>query len=60
MGVILGSAVVPIALCVTWKKANKWGCVGGAVVGFAIGLIAWVRTLLPPMWHSPLSDRTMV
>ncbi|KAI0056361.1 urea transporter [Artomyces pyxidatus] len=44
MGVILGSAVVPIALCVTWSKANKWGCLAGAIVGFAAGIIAWLVT----------------
>lgn len=42
MGVLLGSAVVPIALCITWKKANKWGCMSGAVVGLACGIIAWL------------------
>ncbi|KAE9387900.1 urea transporter [Gymnopus androsaceus JB14] len=44
MGVILGSGVVPIALCITWSKANKWGCITGSVVGFAAGLIAWLVT----------------
>jgi len=44
MGVILGSAVVPIALAITWKKANKWGCIAGAISGFFIGLIAWLVT----------------
>jgi Na+/proline symporter len=44
MGVILGSAVVPIALCITWSRANKWGCIGGAVAGFFAGLIAWLVT----------------
>ena len=44
MGVILGSAVVPIALAITWNKANKWGCIGGALVGFATGIIAWLVT----------------
>lgn len=44
MGVILGSGVVPIALCITWSKANKWGCIVGSVVGFAAGLIAWLVT----------------
>ncbi|KAF7792790.1 hypothetical protein EIP86_003889 [Pleurotus ostreatoroseus] len=44
MGVVLGSAVVPIALCVTWKKANKWGCIGGAISGFFAGIIAWLVT----------------
>jgi len=44
MGVILGSAVVPIALAITWKKANKWGCIAGAISGFCMGLIAWLVT----------------
>lgn len=44
MGVILGSAVVPIALAITWKKANKWGCIGGSVAGFVAGIIAWLVT----------------
>ena len=44
MGVVLGSAVVPIALCVSWKKTNKWGSIGGAVAGFCAGIIAWLVT----------------
>jgi len=44
MGVILGSAVVPIALCITWKKANKWGCMTGAIVGFFLGIMTWLVT----------------
>ncbi|KAK7457086.1 hypothetical protein VKT23_010387 [Stygiomarasmius scandens] len=44
MGVILGSGVVPIALCITWSKANKWGCIAGSVIGFGCGLIAWLVT----------------
>jgi len=44
MGVILGSGVVPIALCITWSKANKWGCIAGAVLGFVAGIIAWLVT----------------
>ena len=44
MGVILGSAVVPIALCITWSKANKWGCISGAIAGFFAGVIAWLVT----------------
>jgi Na+/proline symporter len=44
MGVLLGSAVVPIALCITWSKANKWGCIGGAVAGLVAGIVAWMVT----------------
>ena len=38
MGTLLGSAVVPIALCISVKKANKMGCIVGALVGFASGI----------------------
>ncbi|KAH9911332.1 urea transporter [Epithele typhae] len=44
MGVALGSAVVPIAMCVTWSKANKWGSIAGAVLGFCAGVVAWLVT----------------
>ncbi|KAI0717438.1 urea transporter [Cerioporus squamosus] len=44
MGVVLGSAVVPIAMCITWKKANKWGCICGAIAGFCVGVVAWLVT----------------
>ncbi|KAH6904254.1 urea transporter [Coprinopsis sp. MPI-PUGE-AT-0042] len=44
MGVLLGSGVVPIALCITWSKANKWGCISGAVIGLFCGIAAWLIT----------------
>ncbi|RPD65429.1 urea transporter [Lentinus tigrinus ALCF2SS1-7] len=44
MGVVLGSAVVPIAMCITWKKANKWGCISGSILGFCAGVVAWLVT----------------
>jgi urea-proton symporter len=44
MGVILGSAVVPIALAITWSKANKNGCIWGSIAGFVAGVIAWLVT----------------
>ncbi|KZO98314.1 urea transporter [Calocera viscosa TUFC12733] len=42
MGTFLGSAVVPIALCITWSKANKMGCIVGAVGGLALGVMSWL------------------
>ncbi|KAF8552643.1 urea transporter [Imleria badia] len=42
MGVILGSGVVPIALCITWSKANRMGCIAGAVIGFFAGVAVWL------------------
>ncbi|KAG8820652.1 hypothetical protein FRC19_008712 [Serendipita sp. 401] len=44
MGVLLGSAVVPIALCITWSKASRMGCVVGAISGLIAGIIAWMVT----------------
>jgi len=44
MGTVLGSAVVPVALCVTWRHANRLGCIWGAIGGFVAGLIAWLVT----------------
>lgn len=42
MGVLIGSAVIPIALCLMWRKTNKWGAIAGAVLGQWFGLIAWL------------------
>ncbi|KAF8325239.1 urea transporter [Cantharellus anzutake] len=42
MGTLLGSAVVPIALCITWKKANKMGCIIGSCLGLVFGIMAWL------------------
>ena len=44
MGVILGSAVVPIALAITWSKANRNGCILGSILGFFAGITAWLVT----------------
>jgi len=44
MGTLLGSAVVPIALCITWQKASKIGCMVGAISGLFAGIIAWLVT----------------
>jgi urea-proton symporter len=42
MGTLLGSAVVPIAIAVTWKRANRLGCIVGSIAGFAAGITAWL------------------
>lgn len=42
MGVLIGSAVAPIAMCLCWKKTNKWGAITGAVLGQWLGLAAWL------------------
>jgi len=42
MGTFLGSAVVPIALCITWSKASRNGCLVGAVGGLILGVMSWL------------------
>ncbi|KAI9634422.1 putative urea transporter [Dioszegia hungarica] len=42
MGTIIGCAVVPIALCITWRKCNGTGAVAGAIVGFIAAIAGWI------------------
>jgi Na+(H+)/acetate symporter ActP len=42
MGVLVGSAVVPISLAMFWTRLNGVGMVGGAVSGLCLGIIAWL------------------
>ncbi len=44
MGVLIGSAVIPIALTVTWKKTDKNAAVAGAIGGLFVALAAWMGT----------------
>ena len=53
MGVLIGSAVAPIAMCLGWKKTNKWGAICGAVLGQWLGLIAWVVFAKVRSHHAP-------
>ncbi len=42
MGVLIGSAVIPIALTITWKRTNKYAATAGAIAGLAVALTTWV------------------
>jgi SSS family transporter len=42
MGIFIGSAVIPVALVLTWGKANAEGAIGGAVTGLLLGIISWI------------------
>jgi nitrate reductase gamma subunit len=42
MGTMIGSAVVPIALCITWRKCNGTGAVVGAIIGFVAAIAGWI------------------
>jgi urea-proton symporter len=46
MGVLIGSAVIPIALTITWKKTDKHAAVAGAIGGLVIALAAWIGTAI--------------
>ena len=42
MGCLTGCAVVPIAMCITWKKANGTGAVVGCILGFVSAIAGWL------------------
>ncbi|KAK4331762.1 Urea active transporter [Rhodotorula toruloides] len=44
MGVIIGAAVVPVAMGIMWSKANRWACTIGAICGTSSGIIGWLVT----------------
>jgi hypothetical protein len=46
MGVLIGSAVVPIALTITWKRTNKYAATAGAIAGLFVALGAWMGTAM--------------
>ena len=44
MGIIIGAAVIPIALTILWKKTNRVAATLGAVIGLMIAVSTWVIT----------------
>lgn len=42
MGVFIGSAVIPIAFMLLWRKANAFGAILGTIVGCLLGIITWL------------------
>jgi urea-proton symporter len=56
MGVLIGSAVIPIALTITWKKTDKHAAVAGAIGGLVVALAAWIGTAVSlPAYAGQLS-----
>ena len=41
MGVLIGSAVIPIALTITWRRTNKYAATAGAIIGLVVALVTW-------------------
>ena len=44
MGIIIGAAVIPIALTILWKKTNRVAATMGAIIGLMIAVSTWVMT----------------
>lgn len=42
MGVIIGSAVAPVAFCVCWDKCSAVGAVSGAIGGLVLAVSSWL------------------
>ena len=41
MGILIGSAVIPIALTITWSRTTRAGAVSGALIGVCLSLLTW-------------------
>ncbi|KAJ6933297.1 hypothetical protein NC651_008644 [Populus alba x Populus x berolinensis] len=41
-GILIGSAVLPIAFMLLWRKANAIGAILGAIIGCVLGVITWL------------------
>eukprot|EP00249_Psilotum_nudum_P017269 c26242_g1_i1 orf=339-2477(+) len=42
MGVLIGSAVMPVAFLLLWSKANANGAIAGTIFGCIAGIITWL------------------
>ena len=42
MGVLIGSAVCPIAFCMVWSKCTSTGAISGALVGLVAAVCGWL------------------
>lgn len=42
MGILIGSAVIPIALTILWKRTNRVAATVGAIIGLMVAVTTWV------------------
>lgn len=42
MGILIGSAVIPIAFMLLWRKANSFGAIAGTISGCILGILTWL------------------
>ncbi|KAL0324110.1 UNVERIFIED_CONTAM: Urea-proton symporter DUR3 [Sesamum calycinum] len=52
MGVFIGSAVIPIAFMLLWRKANATGAILGTVTGCLLGIITWLTVTKDYDWET--------
>jgi Na+/proline symporter len=48
MGIMIGSAVMPIAFSITWKDCSPAGAVTGAIGGLIAAIITWIAVAKVP------------
>ncbi|XP_057761319.1 urea-proton symporter DUR3 [Arachis stenosperma] len=51
MGVLIGSAVLPIAFMLLWRKANAIGAILGTIIGCIMGIITWISVTKAEYGH---------
>lgn len=54
MGVIVGSAVLPIAFMLLWSKANAKGAIFGTIIGCVLGIVTWLSVAAVEYGHVDL------
>lgn len=42
MGVVIGSAVIPVAFSISWSKCSGAGAISGAIFGFILAFTSWI------------------
>ncbi len=42
MGIIIGAAVIPIALTILWRRTNRVAATSGAIIGLGVALTTWL------------------
>ena len=42
MGIIIGAAVIPIALTILWRRTNRVAATLGAVIGLGVAVTTWI------------------
>ncbi|KAJ9134972.1 hypothetical protein P3X46_032200 [Hevea brasiliensis] len=50
-GVLVGSAVLPIAFMLLWSKANAMGAILGTIIGCILGIVTWLLVTVIEYGH---------